>query len=349
MFNIGPMELVVLAIVGVIVIGPGPAARPGPRRRPDDQDAARDGDRSTHAAARRTRPGVRRHRPADLRNLNPRSRAAASDARRRRPSGSIRVPTCASSTRDEEPAASSRSARSRWPRCDDRRRAGLDAQAVPSGSVRRRRDEACALRRRRHLSMWIAARLSGRGREARASGRPGWSGAGPQARRRPPAALRRRRVRGAERRSASPASPPSRTRWSIGIWPEQRHLRPGRRSTASRRPPGRRRLPNSSIRDAVGQLQPAHVLDHADDLLVGLQRDRPGPLGDLARGQLRRGDHEQLGGRHELGHRDRDVAGARAAGPSAARPARPRTRRPGTAAARGAASARARRPRCCRG
>ena len=76
--------------------------------------------------------------------------------------------------------------------------------------------------------------------------------------------------------------------------------------------------------------------------------DRAGPLGDLGGGGLRGGDDEDLGARDQLGHRDGDVAGARAAGRAAARRGRPRTRRRGTAAARGAASARARRPAGCR-
>src|SRR3989442_696166 len=38
----------------------------------------------------------------------------------------------------------------------------------------------------------------------------------------------------------------------------------------------------------VGHVQPAHVLDDADDLLMRLERDRAGPLGDFARGELRR-------------------------------------------------------------
>jgi hypothetical protein len=46
-------------------------------------------------------------------------------------------------------------------------------------------------------------------------------------------------------------------------------------------------------------------------LLVCLQRDRAGPLGHLAGGELWGGHHEQLRGRDELGDRDRDVARAR--------------------------------------
>ena len=100
---------------------------------------------------------------------------------------------------------------------------------------------------------------------------------------------------------------------------------------------------------AVRAGEAGHVLDDAGELLVGLQADRAGPLGHLAGGELRGGDDEELGAGQQLGDRDGDVAGARRAGRAAARPGRPTTRRRGTAAARGAASARARPPGCCPG
>lgn len=46
------------------------------------------------------------------------------------------------------------------------------------------------------------------------------------------------------------------------------------------------------------------------DRLVGLRGDRARTLGHLGGGLLRRGHDEDLRGRQQLGHRDRDVAGA---------------------------------------
>ena len=68
--------------------------------------------------------------------------------------------------------------------------------------------------------------------------------------------------------------------------------------------------PNSSRREPSGSVEPRHVLDDADDLLMGLQRDRPGPFCHLTGRDLRSCDDEQLGGRDELGDRDRDISGA---------------------------------------
>ena len=53
-----------------------------------------------------------------------------------------------------------------------------------------------------------------------------------------------------------------------------------------------------------------HVLDHPDDLEVGLHGHLAGPLGDLAGGLLGRGDHQHLRAGQEPGHRDGHVPGA---------------------------------------
>ena len=62
---------------------------------------------------------------------------------------------------------------------------------------------------------------------------------------------------------------------------------------------------------AVRAGQPRHVLDHADDVLTGLQRDGAGALGDLCCRLLRRRHNQNLRRGDELGHRDGDVPGAR--------------------------------------
>ena len=107
-----------------------------------------------------------------------------------------------------------------------------------------------------------------------------------------------------------PWSAPSRSRVSSGIWPSSGTSAPIARvsESATLWPPPE---PKISWRGAVGQLEPGHVLDDADDPLVGLQRDRAGALGDLGGGVLRGGDDEDLGAGDQLGDRDRDVAGAR--------------------------------------
>ena len=130
-------------------------------------------------------------------------------------------------------------------------------------------------------------------------------------------------------RAAAPSAPTDRVSESATAWP----------------PPE----PKISWRDAVGQLEPGHVLDDADDPLVGLQRDRAGPLGHLGGGLLRGGDHEDLGVGQELGRPRSRCRRCPAAGRAAARRGRPRRRRRGTAAARGAASGRARRRAGCPG
>ena len=65
------------------------------------------------------------------------------------------------------------------------------------------------------------------------------------------------------------------------------------------------------VRDAVVAPEPAHVLDHADDVELDLLGHRGGALRDRLRGRLRRGDDHDLGARQELAHRERDVARAR--------------------------------------
>ena len=92
--------------------------------------------------------------------------------------------------------------------------------------------------------------------------------------------------------------------------PEQRHIRADRPRQALGDLTAAA-LAEHSHRGAVGQHQPRHVLDDADDALTGLQRDRTRALGDLGRGQLRCCHNEDLGAWDQLRHRDRDVAGAR--------------------------------------
>ena len=83
-----------------------------------------------------------------------------------------------------------------------------------------------------------------------------------------------------------PLSPPSRRRVSSGIWPSSGDGgadAPGQRVGDGLAAAGAEDL----LAGAVGQLEPAHVLDDADDALVRLQGDRAGALGHLGGGLLR--------------------------------------------------------------
>ena len=69
---------------------------------------------------------------------------------------------------------------------------------------------------------------------------------------------------------------------------------------------------------AVRAGQVRHVLDHAYDALMQLGGQRPGPLGYLGRGELRRGHHDKLAARHQVGSEGviapRQVAAVHASG-----------------------------------
>ena len=224
---------------------------------------------------------------------------------------------------------------------DERRRR---RSAHGGGAANRRRLPATADRRRTGAG---EARVGRR----RATGVSGWRGRGPAAARRGRAGGRRacrrsrqrdrggrvgrRRARSARRRrrprAAAGRSAPARA--AARSVPVER----GQRAATAAPPPE----PNSSTRAAVGLLQPRHVLDHADDLLVGLQRDRPGPLGHLLRRPAAASSPRAARPTAPAGPPRSRCRRCPAAGPSAARPGRPSRRRRGTAAARGAASARA--------
>ena len=69
-------------------------------------------------------------------------------------------------------------------------------------------------------------------------------------------------------------------------------------------------MPAAALAEHLHDRTVDHVLDDTGDALPGLQRDRAGPFGHLGRGHLRRGHHQDLGTRDQLGDRDRDVTGA---------------------------------------
>ncbi len=148
MFNVGPMEFVVLALVAVIVLGPD--------RLPQFASDAANLLRTLRELATGARTQLRdelgpEFADMDLRNLNPRTAlqrailgddetGLRSDLRKLDPREELREPTPRQSTRDATVRPTSRA-----------RRAGVHRQAGAAAAAGPRRSRP--VRRRRHLTL----------------------------------------------------------------------------------------------------------------------------------------------------------------------------------------------------
>ena len=270
LFDINGWEFMLLVVIAVVVLGPERLPEYAAKLRRLIKQVRAMADTAPGPAARADGPGVRRHRlaavrPPAVRPATDRPRGAAR-GRRRRVGGPGEGPVRWQLLRPERGPRRSTPTPSTPTRPERRRPAGgRPSVARPAGVSPSERP--ARPRERVVEAAGDAAQRHG-------------GGAG----------------RAAPSTTGMPSSAPSRRRVSIGIWPSSGTGAPTARvsESATAWPPPE---PKISWREPSGSSSQRHVLDDADDALVGLQGDRAGALGHLGGGLLRRGDDEDLGRR----------------------------------------------------
>ena len=294
LLDINGWEFVLLAVIAVVVLGP--------ERLPEYAAKLRGLIRQVRAMADGARGQLREQMgpefdDIDWQPVRPASVRPAPD----RAGGAAR--------RRHERAAATSSGQSGRHRATTRRgrRRRRRRHLTPAGLTPARRRETG---RRRTVPGPSSSRRSaaGGGEAQRAAGQ---AASGSTARGRSPRSATAAGLSGSPSTTGMPASPPSRSRVSSGIWPSSGTGAPTARVSESAT-----RLAAAGAEDlqprAVRQREPGHVLDDADDALVGLRarscrrarrpRRRP-PAAWSRRGSRRSG--------RSWADRDRDVAGAR--------------------------------------